>query len=163
MPIISDIASLGNLLISIISKFLKTIIEKPHYLIPVLLIVLFFPLDLFDWLINFAVNIFIILINIIIILVVMLFNTIYGFLAATFNRIVVAPLNDIIGAINGIPPGFNLPTLDWLPTDIIDIRDARFDRIDLNLFGEDPVGSVIEYNSLFEYILSLFGITVPIW
>lgn len=119
-------------------------LRSPWMALITLLIVLFFPLELIDYLIYVIVNVGVIVLNIIIWILVMVVNIfIWG-----INEIFIT---GICGAIQGVFSGMPCPSTIsyWAYTNF------TLGYVDVNIFAPTTC--------LFTIILGLVGISFPIW
>lgn len=142
------IFGIPNLLINVLSKFVKAIIEKPHLLAFVIVLIFLFPLELIDYLLYYLFNLFIMIFNIIISILVGLLNIIIGFFIGILNW-VIAQVFLIVNYLIGLLGFGTIPT-PTLPSFAVAYPTIAYR--DFNLFGEanaESAGSVIPHNSLF--------------
>ncbi len=147
MPIISDIGSIGNLLLNLV----KTLIENPLYLVLLLIILLFFPLNIIDLVLFILVNIFIVIINVLFWIIIIPVNILIAVLEIVINAIITIiflPFNlilDLLGADPITPPTSNLPNISY----------STIPYITINFFNDS--------DTIIGFIVSALGLSFPIW
>lgn len=166
MPIISDVGSILNLILNLFSKFFKLIVEKPQYLIVLILIALFFPLEIVDMFLYILINISIVLINVVIIvglilinLIIAIVNGIYtliidiinwavGIVADAVNWLLIKlfwPVNYIINGVNKI--------LVWAGL-------SKIANVTPTTFGVAPFSTMLIPTLSYSLVLSYFDINI---
>ena len=173
--VIGVIGSAGNFIQNILWRFGRILIKHPQYIIPLVAIILFFPLEIVDMLLYFIVNFFILFINIIILVLLIFINVIWGVVASVINLLIDAINHGIIRLVckfwhpisdDNYQECKGKEYLSHIGGSII--PDFSFDYFDINLFGKAkdsiPAGSAIPFDCLFTLIMDLFNITaLPIW
>ena len=148
MPVISDISSGLNVIINLI----KLIIEKPHLLLIFILVILFFPLNVLDYIFTITVNLFVLIVNVLLFIIIIPTNIVLNILSTmvTFIIAVIAtPFNWLLGVIgqSWTPPVFNVagiqpPFVNWVSIDIFGTNDTLIGIILNGLGLSFPIFSI---------------------
>lgn len=146
MPIISDIASLGNILLNIF----RLLVEKPLYLLALIVLLLFFPLNILDILAYIFINILIVFVNVLIFLIIIPINIIVDIIEFVINALILViatPINWLLALVgtSWTPPGVSL----------INIGYPIIPYLNIDFFDEG--------DTLIEFIFSIFGWSFPLW
>jgi len=122
-----------------------SVVSNPKRGILIFVILLFFPLNLFDYIIYILVNLIILFINVIILIPGLIVNTLIWIINFIIDKIC-----HLIEAT--IDPAINC---NYEVIGIGEIGYLKLSPMDVNIFGTDTC--------LFTIILSLIGLEFPIW
>lgn len=155
MPIISDIGSLANFLLNLI----RTLIQNPFYAVILLLMILFFPLNMLDFILFLVINFFIVIINVIFWIIIIPVNLLIGILDLLILYILSAlfwPINLILELLGADPitpiidplPNISYFTIPYLAIDFFGDYDTIFGLLIINLGLSFPLFCVKYSNGL---------------
>ncbi len=120
MPILSDLAGVGNFAVNIITM----LIEKPHLALIFIIMILFFPLNVIDFLLYIFINLFIIIANVILWVIVIVPNLLFS----AINLILFKILDDALWEIiPGDQPTIRIPLIPFYVVDYINIDYFAWD------------------------------------
>lgn len=120
MPILSDISGAGNFTINL----MKLLIEKPYLAVIFIILILFFPLNVLDFLLYIFVNLFIVIANVLLWIIIILPNILFS----AINIILFKILDDALWEIiPGDQPTITIPLIEFYVLDYIDIDYFEWD------------------------------------